>query len=86
MSTIERKDLVRAVLASRDEVDPDLETVLLEAVVEAEVDAAADGEAALRSIGAAVSAAIERGVGHVAQAAGAPPDGAVDEPDEVDEP
>ena len=36
MTTIERKDLVNAVLASRDELDPDLETELLEAIVDAE--------------------------------------------------
>lgn len=60
MTTIERKHLMNAVLASRDEVDPDLETELLEAIVRAEADAAGDGDAAMRAIDAAVTVAIAR--------------------------
>lgn len=60
MKSIERKDLVDAVLASRDEVDPDLETGLLEAIVDAEIDSAGDGDAAMRAIDAALTAAIGR--------------------------
>lgn len=65
MSTIERKDLVRAVLASRDELDSELETHLLESIVDAEANAAGDGDAALRAVEAVVSAAVQRGVGNV---------------------
>ena len=65
MTTIERKDLVDAVLHSRDEIDPELDTELLQAVVDAEAGAAGDGESALRAIDATVAAAIRRGVGHV---------------------
>jgi hypothetical protein len=65
LTTIEHKDLVDAVLATRDLLDPDLETEVLEAVVDAEAAAAGDGEAAMRAIDAAVTAAIERGVGYV---------------------
>ncbi len=64
MTTIERKDPVDAVMASRDEIDADLETELLAAIVDAEATAAGDGDAATRAIDAAVTAAIERGVGH----------------------
>lgn len=64
MTTIERRDLVNAVLQSRDDLDPGLDTAFLEAVVNAEADAAGDGDAAIRAIDAAVMAAIARGVGH----------------------
>lgn len=92
MTTIERKDLVDAVLASRDEVDPDFESDLLEAIVDAEADAAGDGDAAMRAIDAAVTSGIERGVGYLeemepADAAGddaGADDGGADE-DEEDE-
>ena len=65
MKNIERKDLVNAVLASRDEIDPELETKLLEAIVNAEADSAGDGDVAMRAIDAALTAAIDRGVGSV---------------------
>ena len=65
MTTTERSDLVNAVLASRDEVDADLDTELLEAIVDAEAGLSGDSEAAMRAIDAAVTAAIERGVGEV---------------------
>ena len=65
MKNIERKDLVSAVLESRDTIDPELDTELLEDVVDAESDSAADGDAAIRAIDAAVTAAIVRGVGYV---------------------
>lgn len=68
MKNIERKDLVDAVLASRDEVDPDLETELLETIVDAETDSAGDGDVAMRAIDAAVTAAIGRGVGQPPEA------------------
>jgi hypothetical protein len=67
--TTERTDLVNAVLASRDETDPDLETELLEAIVDAEVRLPGDSEGAMRAIDAAVTAAIERGVGNVQEPA-----------------
>lgn len=63
--TTERTDLVNAVLTSRDDVDPDLETELLEAIVDAEARLPGDSEGAMRAIDAAVTAAIERGVGNV---------------------
>jgi hypothetical protein len=63
--TTERTDLVSAVLASRDDVDPDLETELLEAIVDAEVRLPGNSEGAMRAIDAAVTAAIERGVANV---------------------
>lgn len=63
MKNIERRDLVRAVLASRDAIDPPLESKLLEAIVEAEADCAGDGAAAMHAIDLAVTAAIERGSG-----------------------
>ena len=69
MATIERTDLINAVLQSRDELDADLDSDFLAAVVDAEADAAGDGDAAIRSIDAAVVAAIARGVGHVQAAA-----------------
>ena len=65
MKNIERRDLVRAVLASRDEIDPGLETELLEAIVDAETDSAGDSDVAMRAIDAALTAAIARGVGNV---------------------
>ena len=65
MKNIERKDLVSAVLESRDTIDPELDTELLEDVVDAESDSAGDGDAAIRAIDAAVTAAIVRGVGYV---------------------
>ena len=64
MKTIERTDLVVAVLASRDEIDPDLETELLEAIVDAEWGSGGDGDAATAAIDAALTAAIDRGVGN----------------------
>ena len=56
---------MNAVLASRDEIDPELETELLEAIVDAETNSAGDGDAAVRAIDAALIAAIDRGVGNV---------------------
>ena len=53
-----------AVLASRDEIDPDLETELLEAIVDAETDSAGDSDEAMRAIDAALTAAIGRGAGN----------------------
>jgi hypothetical protein len=70
--TTDRNDLVGAVLASRDELDPDLETELLEAIVDAEVRLPGDSEAAMRAIDAAVTAALERGVGKVQESESAP--------------
>lgn len=55
--------MVEAVLSTRDELDPDLEDALLEAIVVAEDSADGDGNAALRGIEQAVSDAIGRGVG-----------------------
>jgi hypothetical protein len=63
LTTTDRHDLIDAVLRSRDEIDPDLETDLLEAIVDAEAESAGDGDAAMRAIDAAVTAAIKRGVG-----------------------
>ena len=65
MKNIERNDLVNAALASRDEIDPELETQLLEAIVDAEADSAGDGDAAMRAIDDALIAAASRGVGYV---------------------
>ena len=65
MNTIERADLVAAVLASRDEIDPNLEAELLEAIVDAEWGSGGDSDAAMAAIDAALTAAIERGVGNV---------------------
>lgn len=84
MTTIERKDLVDAVVASRDEIDPDLETELLQAIVDAEAAAAGDGMAAIRGIDAAVSAAIGRGVGHLEPNDVAPADDSGDETEEAE--
>ena len=72
MKNIERKDLIDAVLVSRDEIDPELETELLEAIVDAETDFAGDGGAAMRAIDAALTAAIDRGVGYIQHADAAP--------------
>jgi hypothetical protein len=66
--------MVRAVLASRDAIDPDLDTDLLEAIVNAEADAAGDGDAGLRSIESAVNTALARGVGRVDGVVGASAD------------
>ena len=76
MKNIERKDLVNALLASRDEIDPELETELLEAIVDAEMVSAGDGDMAIHAIDVALNAAIDRGVGYVqeADAAEAPED------------
>ncbi len=86
MTTIERKNLVNAVFASRDAVDPDFETVLLEAIVDAEANSVGDGDSAMRAIDAAVTAAIDRGVGYLqeAEAAATANDDGADE-DEEDE-
>ena len=65
MKSNEHKDLVNAVLASRDEIDPELDTTLLEAIVDAEIDSAGDGDAAMHAINAALTAAVERSVGYV---------------------
>lgn len=65
MKSSEHKDLVNAVLASRDDIDPELESGLLEAIVGAETISGGDGDAAMRAIDAAVTAAIERDVGAV---------------------
>ena len=65
MKNSEHQDLVGAVLASRDEIDPELETELLEAIVDAETNSAGDGDVAMRAIDAALTAAIDRGVGYV---------------------
>ena len=65
MKSSEHKDLVNAVLASRDDIDPELESGLLEAIVDAETISGGDGDAAMRAIDAAVTAAIERDVGAV---------------------
>ena len=78
MKNSERKDLLNAVVASRDEIDPELETDFLEAIVDAETDSAGDGDAAMHAIDAAVTAAIARGVGYVQE-----PDPAEDTEDDV---
>lgn len=69
LTTFERADLVKAVLRSRDELDVSLDTHLLEAIVNAEANAAGDAESAIRAIDAAVTAAVARGVGQVEPAA-----------------
>jgi hypothetical protein len=83
MTTPERTDLVNAVLASRDEIDPDLETELLEAIVDAEASLPGDTEASMRAIDEAVTAATERGVGKVPESEPPPGESAgdVDEED-----
>ena len=65
MKSSELKDLVNAVLTSRDAIDPELETELLEAIVDAEINSAGDGDAAMRAIDAVLTAAIEPGIGSV---------------------
>jgi hypothetical protein len=70
MATIERGDLVKAVLQSRDELDPVLDTQLLEDIVNAEADAAGDGDSAIRAIDAVVTGAVARGVGHIQRGPG----------------
>ena len=65
MKSNDHKDLVNAVLASRDEIDPDLETKLLVSIVDAEIDSAGDGEVAMRAIEDALTVAIDRGVGYI---------------------
>lgn len=67
---------MNAVLASRDDIDPELESGLLEAIVDAATNSGGDGNAAMRAIDAAVTAAIERDVG-AAQGA-SPPEQAED--------
>ena len=59
---------MNAVLASRDEIDPELEAEFLEAIVDAETDSAGDGDAAIRAINAALTAAISRSIGKVQEA------------------
>ena len=68
MKNIERANLVNAVMTSRDGIDPELETELLEAIIDAETDFAGDGAVAMHAIDLAVSAAIDRGVGCVERA------------------
>ena len=65
MKDVERKCLLNAALASRDDIDPELETELLEAIVDAEIDSAPNGDAAMDAIDAALTAAINRGVGDI---------------------
>ena len=65
MKDIEHNDLVNAVLASRDEIDPELETELLKAIVDAEIDSALDGDVAIDAIAAVLTAATDRGAGDV---------------------
>ncbi len=60
---IERRDLLKAVLATRDELDPGLDTGLLEAILDAESGAGDDGDAAMRAIKVVVDAAVRAGVG-----------------------
>ena len=65
MTAIERKDLIDAVLASRNEISPGFDAGLLGAIVDAEAAAAGDADTAMRAIYAAVTAAMARGVGLV---------------------
>lgn len=62
---------MNALLASRDEIDPELETELLEAIVDAEMVSAGDGDMAIHAIDVALNAAIDRGVGYVQEAGAA---------------
>ena len=62
MKNIERKDLVSALLASRDEIDPELEGEVLEAILDAEIRSEDDRNAAMCAIDVALTAAIGRGV------------------------
>ena len=59
---------MNAILASRDEIDPELEAEFLEAIVDAETDSVGDGDAAMRAINSALNAAISRGIGYVQEA------------------
>lgn len=70
MGTIERSDLIKAVLQSRDQLDPNLDTQLLEDIVNAEADAAGDADSAVRAIDAVVIDAVARGVGHIQRGPG----------------
>ena len=65
MTTVERNDLINAVLRSRDELDPGLDAEFLVAILNAEADAVGDGDAAIRSIDTVVDAAIAQGIGHI---------------------
>lgn len=60
---IDRAELVSAVLASRADRAPDFDEKLLEAIVDAELDAAGDADQALLVIGKAMDEAMARGVG-----------------------
>jgi len=60
--TTEHSDLLKAVLTTRDKIDPDLDAELLKAIVDAETVYAADGDQAISAIDTAVTSAIERGV------------------------
>ena len=62
MKGIERKDLLNAVLVTRDEIDPDLDGELLEDIVDAETESAGDRDSAMRAINAALHRALDRGV------------------------
>jgi hypothetical protein len=61
--TTERTHLINAVLTTRDKIDADLDTELLEAIVDAEANHPEDSDQAMRVIETAVSEAIARGVG-----------------------
>jgi hypothetical protein len=74
-----RKDMVDAVLRARDQLDPEFDTELLEAIVDAEADAPGDAEAALRQIDAGVTGAIDRGFGHIELAPATAGDGEEDD-------
>ena len=50
-------------MASRAGIDPEFDAKLLEAIVHAEAESAADDDTTIRAIDAAVTAAIARGVG-----------------------
>lgn len=69
MTTIELSELLEVVLATRDEIEPDLDGELLEAIVNAEAVAEGDGDAAMQKIDAAVTAAMDRGAGQPNEAA-----------------
>jgi hypothetical protein len=65
LTWIERKDLLDAVLASRNDVAPGFDMELLEAIVDAEAEAAGDADFAMRAISGAVTTAMARGVGRM---------------------
>ena len=65
MATTERAELIKAVLTTRDELDPDFEAQLLEDIVDVEAASGGDGEEAMRAIDKAVTSAIDRGVSHL---------------------